>query len=166
MFNFIRLLNKKTDTKLLLLGRFMNNAEGKKWVEKINADQSLTDSIEIIGEVTEKEKLELYQEAFAFILPRRNHKDEIASFPTRLIEYLIEGKLVIASPIGDIPYYLSEDDLIYLKSDNLLETVEKTVMAIEDQNAYFLKCNKGFAKAKQSFNSKKHMNQILKMIDA
>lgn len=166
MFDFILLVSKKLDICLNLVGRFMNNVNGKEWIKIVEKDNTLSKVVNIIGEVGESEKQKIYDKTSVFILPRRNHKDEVASFPTRLVEFLLERKPVLVAPIGDIPHYLSEEEVFYLDQTNIKKSVDNFIKHWTNEKTLNVKVNKGICKAKLVFDSNTHIEKIIKMIYA
>jgi glycosyltransferase involved in cell wall biosynthesis len=164
MFDFVKLLSASCNLKLILVGRFMNNSRGASFIKLVKEDELLSQVTEICGEVDEVEKAEIYKRADAFILPRRNHPDEIAAFPTRIVEFIQANRLVIASPVGDIPDYLSRDEIIYLDEGDIKASVVKAVEALENPDLYNAMISNVTKKATSVFNSDIHAARIAELL--
>lgn len=87
LLNLIEGLNKKFQNKLELtiVGRFSENYT-LKWISNLKELMS-EDGLKILNNIDDNSLFDLCHKIDFFLLPRRNHRDEIFSFPTRLAEF-------------------------------------------------------------------------------
>lgn len=121
-----------------IIGRYEYMPEAHKRIVTIQSDETLRESISLLGELSDSELTQRMQNVDGLVLLRRNSPAEIASFPTRLVEYLWQGKPVFVSDVGDISLYLRNgQDAILLSPDNPVQVADAiaAVVTSDDRGA-------------------------------
>jgi glycosyltransferase involved in cell wall biosynthesis len=85
------------DTRFLFAGK-AESASVREEIERLSVEGQLNESVEFLGVVTGKEKLELFQRATLFVLPSYGE-----NLPYALLEAMSTGLPVITTPVGAIP---------------------------------------------------------------
>jgi len=105
------------------------------------------------GRVSDEEVVRRLAYSDALIFIRLDSRDAKAAFPTRLPEYLMSGKPVISSAVGDIPRYLIDgQEVILLKQNNAHALAKgiKKLLAMPDKGRAI--GQGGMKKCRQCFN--------------
>ncbi len=92
------------DVQLVLCGGA--SAETKAEILRIAEQELLPGSLILPGFVSRQELLQYYAGALALLIPLEDDERSRARFPFKLGEYLLTGRPVISSRVGDIPEYL------------------------------------------------------------
>ena len=116
--------------QLDVIGRFQKSPEGRKRAARILADPLLQTCVNLVGEISDEELTNRLYEADGLVLLRRNAATEISSFPTRLVEYLRQGRPVFVSDVGDISIYLRHERDALLLSPHDPTQVADTIQAV------------------------------------
>lgn len=86
-----------------------DNKEDLLHLKKTIQHYNLLNNVIIKGYVSRQELIELYSSAFAFLLPLEDVELSTARFPTKLAEYLLSGRPVIAPDTGEISFFLKNN---------------------------------------------------------
>jgi glycosyltransferase involved in cell wall biosynthesis len=87
--------------------------------QAVDSDPQLRDHVRFWGRVSDAEVQERLIDSDALLFSRRSGRQAQAAFPTRLPEFLITGRPVISSAVGDIPEFLEDGrDAILVQPDN------------------------------------------------
>jgi glycosyltransferase involved in cell wall biosynthesis len=100
--------------KFHILGHLGLFPEAIKCLERIEADPVLRDRVKVHGRVSRDHLRRIYAEAGSFLLLRGNDWDSLASFPTRLPEFLSTGVPVITSNTENLASYLKHRENTWL----------------------------------------------------
>ncbi len=98
--------------------------EAQQYVEKT---VQLKDHVRFWGYVAEQQLFELLSVTDAFIFPRLDSRETRSCFPTRLPEFLLSGKPVIASAVGDILVYLIDNKEAIIVKPNSVEALAEGI---------------------------------------
>jgi glycosyltransferase involved in cell wall biosynthesis len=89
------------------------------------------DVVRIFGFLPEGELRQAYADAAACLVLLQDNDISRSRFPTKLGEFLAMGRPVIASPIGELPGYLLDQETAYftrnLSAEALADTIEKVL---------------------------------------
>lgn len=96
--------------KLLITG---TSTADKKTLELIQ-QLGLQDQVVVAGYLPFDEMIIAMSAADILVEPKVSHKANEAAFPQKLAEYLAMGKAVVASAVGDIPFYLQDQQDVWL----------------------------------------------------
>jgi glycosyltransferase involved in cell wall biosynthesis len=105
------------------------------YANKIHLSQ---DQIIFLGFLSDDDLTREMSNSCALLAPLHNDKRSMARFPTKIAEYLITGKPVIATGVGEIPKYLNDAvNAFVAKPDDLQDFTDKMRLIIRDpQLAY------------------------------
>ena len=167
LIEFLRFISKHNyEITLNIVGRYRYNKGAQKYLRILETEDDFKSLVKFYDSPSEDDMHKIFSDSDAFILTRRNHSEEIYSFPTRLIEFLKTAKPVIISNIGDIGMYLSNKSNCLMLNENTLDddfsTAIKTLFIPE---LYKQIGNSGWLVGKSKFNSVLEMNKILIEID-
>lgn len=91
---------------LQVTGRYSGSPEAGALVAKVQSDPELSGAVRFLGELPDDRLRAMMRASDGLVLLRRNAETEVCSFPTRLVEYLQQGRPVVISDVGDISSYL------------------------------------------------------------
>jgi glycosyltransferase involved in cell wall biosynthesis len=74
------------------------------------ADGALDERVDMPGFVSRAELLALYASASALLLPLPDDAVSAARFPTKLGEYLVSGRVVVTTDVGEVGAYLKDGE--------------------------------------------------------
>lgn len=154
------LINERgISAKIRIIGRYNNYEVGRSWADKIRRVGG--NIIEFLGEVSDEEVHQAKENADSFLLPRKNEIQEIYAFPTRLIEYLKCGKMVIISDVGDVSYYLTHLRSAFIISEDTGNSLGNLAEYIGDRSRSNEIGYNGYLIGKAHFNRKEHAQKLL-----
>ena len=155
------LLGKKLPVRLSIIGSEGLSGLGHRVKQKCKSDRLLKNSVRFLGYLSDDDLKIKLKEANALVFVRPNDVTAAAAFPTRLPEYLVTSRPVVAAGVGDIPEYLQDERDAILVSpctpQNLAHKIEK-LMQLPDKGAQ-IGLN-GFQIAQQAFNAKTLTKEI------
>lgn len=153
------------NVQLDIIGRYERYEEGRRRVKSIQSDPRLQKCINLIGEVSDEELALRLQEANGLILLRRNAVTEVASFPTRLIEYLKQGRPVFVSDVGDVSHYLRhQQDVILLSPSDSKQIAHAVAEVASLPDRGFTIGLQGRIQGEKCFNRKVYVEKLLNNI--
>jgi len=88
-------------------------------LRKLTEELNIGKRIEFLGLLDRDLIPSFLQNAMVLVLPRPNSLKARGGFPTKLGEYLATSKPVIVSRVGEIPYYLNEDEVFFIKPEEI-----------------------------------------------
>jgi glycosyltransferase involved in cell wall biosynthesis len=91
---------------LLITGNIIHNPYLIELMETLG----LKDKAVLTGYLPKDELITAMSSADILVEPKIDHKANLAAFPQKLAEYLSMGKPVVASVVGDIPWYLTDNE--------------------------------------------------------
>mgnify|MGYP003665806861 FL=1 len=94
------LYKKKHEFKLIIIGRFRSFSEGRTW-ERTFLNSPFKNSIELHFNPNEKTKIDLIKRVNFMTLFRKPEPIQAYTFPTRVVEILGLGKVLIMNDFGD-----------------------------------------------------------------
>ena len=140
-------------------GEYLN--ETRKLVEKMG----LTDKIIFTGKIDHKQVAEHIVKAdIALLLYPKTKATEVA-FPTKLLEYMAAGKIIIASELSKFKKILG-NNAVFVDPNSVSEIVKNTVKTIENLDTHREKAKKLKALAKKYLweNAKDSVKKQYKMV--
>lgn len=69
--------------------------------------------IEITGFVSDEQLWEYCMQADALLMPLWDDDRSVTRFPTKLGQYIAACRPIVTAPVGEIPYYLSEETAVF-----------------------------------------------------
>lgn len=144
---------KFTDYKLYIIGNTPSRQQANNNYE-LTEQLGLKDSVVFTGMVSAKEMPEMLSGAQILALDRPDNIQAKYGFPTKLGEYLLTGKPVVVTKVGDIPSFLSDKESALLAQPNNPEDfAAKLAWACEHPQEASKIGEKGKKVALEHFNS-------------
>jgi hypothetical protein len=160
------LAGRQVPVVLEVVGGFERSAEGQRWGELFRTDPLLRRCVKLVGWVSDEELGAKMSSAHGLILMRKNNACERYAFPTRLSEYLRQGKPVFVTDVGDISLYLRDGiDAILLNPDSphlVAEAIAK-IVASSDRGGKIGR--QGQKRGAESFDRQVHAVRILEFAE-
>lgn len=102
------LVQQGVPVTLDVVGQYEGTRQGRAIREACGADPVLRPAVRFVGALSDRGLATHLAESDGLILPRRHAATEVLSFPTRLVEYLRQGRPVFVSDVGDVARYLED----------------------------------------------------------
>jgi glycosyltransferase involved in cell wall biosynthesis len=157
-----KLLAKGVAIKFNIVGCSGIGGEALKVKEFCKRDKLLRDNVIFRGRVSDSEVKSYLSKADGLIFIRADNIMAKAAFPTRLPEYLVSGKPVVAAGVGDIPAYLRDgvDAVIIfpVTIDKIAQGIERLVQMPDKGASIGIS---GFHQAERFFDYRTRTRQIL-----
>lgn len=151
--------------QLDVIGRYARNSEGQRRMALIQSDPVLQTCVNLVGEVSDTELVERLRQADGLVLLRRDAPTEVAAFPTRLVEYLKQGRPVFVSDVGDIRIYLRhEEDAMLLSPHDPVQVADTIAAIISRPDRGFALGVQGQARGAACFDRQYHAQRLLDLI--
>lgn len=152
------------ELELWLAGGIKQTGEAEELC-KLIVKYGLTDKVKLLGEVNRGEIPGYLTNAKILVLPRPDSIQARGGFPTKLGEYLASGKPVIATRVGEIPKYLSKDEIFFISPDHIeKELAEKIRYIYDNYNDALVIAGKGKKKAYESFSIEANAEKVKELI--
>lgn len=163
LFESLRVLYQRgVPVSLDIIGRFHSTPEGRRRAELCRQDPMLRNCVRLVGEVGDDELKRRLREAHGLILMRRNAESEISSFPTRLVEYLKQGRPVFVSDVGDVGRYLRHQvDAMLLSPDDPLKVADAVEEIVSSPDCGYALGMRGQARGAVCFNRDIYARRLL-----
>jgi len=102
--------------------------EQKRTIDYAN-ENHVSEYVEIVGYLEEKELIELQQNAELLLAPLPETEQSISRFPTKIGHYLMSGRPVVTTLVGEVSHYLTDGVNAYIAthctSTNLSDKIEQ-----------------------------------------
>jgi len=148
-----------------LVGRYERTSEGIKVATELATSLETGRFVVLHGDLDDKMVRELFLIADAFLLTRRSDYIEECAFPTRLVEYLRQGKPVFASDVGDINKYLRDGEEIFLMRGEDSLTLAGEILKVMESPMFFQSVGeKGRMKASMVFDRKLQARRLMDFV--
>lgn len=146
--------------KLKIAGSF-NSKKSKDYLLNLVNQYELEDKVIFLGKVDRNDIPKYISCADILVLPRPLSIQSQGGFPTKLGEYLASGKPVIATKVGEISNYLSENEIFFISPDNIITELEKKVIEIVNNYEFALNVGESGKKtAKKHFSLENNQEKI------
>lgn len=96
-----------------------------KRVQDLIADDP---TIKLFQNLSNQELYDLYQNAYALLIPLRNTIQDTARFPNKISEYLATRNPVITTNFGEIPKYFKDNENAFIADEFSIESYSKAMM--------------------------------------
>ncbi len=157
-------LHKKNKTfKLVIIGRFRKFAEGRSW-EKTFLNSPFKDSIELHFNPNEKRKASLINSVNFIVLFRKPEPLQAYTFPTRVVEALGFGKVLIMNDFGDLSKYFVDGENSILLSSKLAELNSDNIIQANINEVYCKLAENGVQLLQNEFSASLQAKKILNVV--
>lgn len=166
LFLILRELSKQDITITLdIVGRYETSVWGAKMMQVCREDTILRNHVNFMGEVDDTNLVRRMRMADGLILLRQNADTEICSFPTRLVEYLKQGKPVFVSRVGDVPKYLRDGiDAVLLPIDKPVEAANTIATVAQSADRGKSIGIQGRRRGEECFDRRVHTSRLLNLV--
>ncbi len=138
--------------KLLIAGGTKTGKREEEIRLKIKKN-GLENKIFLLGKIPNNEIPSYLLGSSILVLPRPDSLQAKGGFPTKLGEYLASGKPVVVTRVGEIPKYLTDDEVYFIDPNNLKDDLlVKLRYVIENYDEAIIKGAKGREAAKRHFS--------------
>ena len=156
-------LYKKNKTfKLVIIGRFRKFAEGRSW-EKTFLNSPFKDSIELHFNPNEKTKANLIKSVNFIVLFRKPEPLQAYTFPTRVVEVLGFGKVVVLNDFGDLSKYFVDGENSILFSTKIEELNSDKIINVNNNECYIKLATNGELLLQNDFCASIQAKKILNL---
>lgn len=136
--SFSNVLRKHNKCRLIITGK-ASISHNTETIIKLIRMKDLIDRVQLTGYIPRKELIILQKGAECLLAPLENDDQSNARMPTKIAEYLLTGKPVITSSIGEISNYLTDRENAYVCppenvtsfSEAILNVLENSEEALE-----------------------------------
>jgi glycosyltransferase involved in cell wall biosynthesis len=99
------------------------------WLQRLVDERGLSGKVDLPGFISRPALLTGYRRAAALLIPLFDDAQSRARFPTKIAEYLLAGRPVVTSSVGEVPSYLVDRETAYLAAPDAPGTFAAAVMA-------------------------------------
>lgn len=119
---FSEVVRRFPHSKLIIAGRIVPDSNDHDDIEKLVRKLQIREQVVLAGWVSTDDVILLYSRANVLVLPQINDKFAIAALPTKLAEYSAMRKPIIATRVGDVPMYFTDDEsALLVESEDALQ---------------------------------------------
>ena len=158
----MELHKKKKIFKLLIIGRYRRFSEGREW-EKIFLNSPFKNSIELYFDPNEKTKIKLLDSVNFITLFRKPEPLQAYTFPTRIVEVLGFGKVLIMNNFGDLSKYFKDGENCFLFSSNIEELNSDKLIKANNNESYTKLASNGELLLQNDFSASIKAKKILNL---
>lgn len=116
---FAVFVKSNQNARLLITGRIIKNNADHDDIEEISKKLNIYDRLILPGFVPNEDVALFYSRTNVLVLPHLNTQFAVAALPTKLAEYSITGKPIIATRVGDVPDYFEDGkDMLLVESEH------------------------------------------------
>ena len=160
---FKKISEQIQDVKLKIAG---GNEEEINRLRKYSEELGVGNRIDFLGLISRDSIPYLLQNSMVLVLPRPGSSQARGGFPTKLGEYLASSKPVIVTKVGEIPFYLGDNEVFFISADNIEEELVSTLTMVFDNYDYALKIGRrGRQKALKYFSLEANTDKIAKLLN-
>ena len=154
-------LERGLPVRFVIVGSSGKAGEDRGIRQACERDPVLRSKVEFRGYLPDDEVTRALVSSDALLFARPDDTCAKAAFPTRLPEYLVSGRPVIAAAVGDIPKYLRHGTDALLFPSGRSETIADHIghlIALPDHGEAIGRS--GFERARQCFNSETNTEKL------
>ena len=145
------LIYREISLKLLLIGD--NQDKRVSNIVNLVKERKLEDKVIFAGSITSKEIPGYLQNSEILVLSRPDNLQAKGGFPTKLGEYLMTGKPVVVTSVGEIPLFLKDEKSAYIvQPDNIDDFAHKILYVINNYQKALIVAQEGKKVALKNFN--------------
>jgi glycosyltransferase involved in cell wall biosynthesis len=133
----------------------------EKRLSDMISEKQLSNQISLLGFVDRNEIPQYLCAAKMVVLPRPDSLQARGGFPTKFGEYLAAGRPVIVTRVGEIPKYLSENEVYFISPDNIAdELIQKIKYILLHEKKALETASLGKAAARKYFSLEANQGAI------
>lgn len=143
---------KKLEWEFILCGKV--ELYDKMIVEEFINENNLNSHVTYLGELTNKEVVELQRKATLLVLPRKNTLQNYYGFSTKLAEYAVSGTPILMTNTGVVCDYFKDNYNCYMVDGYTSDDFFNKLLYIINQNEYQYKriSENAYKTAEEHFN--------------
>ena len=111
--SFARYHEKYSDRRLYIIGPILSHEQKKQYEDYLRCENIL-DSVVFIGSVSPVDIPQYFVDAEMLVLARPDNIQAMYGFPTKLGEYLLSGRPVVLTDVGNISDFLSDGQSAFI----------------------------------------------------
>lgn len=159
------LIKNEVKHKLVLIGDIQDQ-RALYVIEKVKKN-NLENKVILTGSISSNQIPQYIQNAELLMLFRPDNVQAKGGFPTKLGEYLLTGKPVLVTPVGDIPKYLTDNLDVFFSPAGEVEKFAKRIKVILNNYEESLKvAENGKNIALRDFNYSIESKKLLNFVSA
>ena len=161
---FVKYRENFQDRKLYIIGPIISQEQKKKYEDFLKLSDAL-DSVVFTGPVPPTAIPQYLVDAEMLVLARPDNIQAKYGFPTKLGEYLLSGRPVVLTDVGNITDFLEDQKSVFIAKPGNIDSIAKKMTDVS-ANPVFAKAiaESGRQIALQYFNSDKETEKVLKKI--
>jgi len=161
---FSELLEAEISFRLKVIGKYEYLKEGISWKNTFRS--KFKNQVKFLGEASDSVLRQEMNSADALLLLRNTSTLEEYTFPTRLVEFLKSGRMVVTSPTGDIINYLTHlNNAFFIEYDKVTHAVKEIRNLISNRQIVTEIGKKGLVVGKKHMNRHVHTSAIISMYE-
>ena len=159
---FAGFVKNNPEARLLIAGRLVSGSADHDDIEEISKKLGITGKVILPGWVSTDDVALFYSRADVLVLPQINDEFAVAALPTKLAEYSITGKPIIATRVGDVPDYFEDGkDILLVESENG-KKIEEALGLLANDNKLAAKLGKAARLvAEKHFSPQKALKDVV-----
>lgn len=162
-----KLVNDGLDVRLTIVGSDGMRGASSGLRRRVQRDAVLRERVRFTGRVGDDAVVHYLQDSDALILNRRSGPSGECAFPTRLPEYLMSGRPVVASDVGDVRTYLRDgEDIILVPPDGTDALAAGIRRLIDSPDRGRALGARGRERCRACFDCGEHGRRIAEFLDA
>ncbi len=154
----------KIDFELIIMGRFKNVAEGRKWEEKFRVS-TFADKINFINNPDEHLKSQMINTSHFICLFRKPEILQEYTFPTRVVELLSYGKVLVVNSFGDFKNYFHSGENALVIDELKIDEILVQLKQLSDSREYKRISNSSVALLSGPFSASKQAMKLLQLLN-
>jgi glycosyltransferase involved in cell wall biosynthesis len=164
IFKFCKELDDaKVSWELSIIGRYKFFKEGREWEDRFNLEFS-AEQLKFYNSPSDDKKMKALDIVDYVLMFRKPSKLQIYTFPTRSVEVMSMGKIIITNEFGEFCQYIIDNNAgVVLNYQNLKESVSKWLSKL-DPNAENDMRNESLKLLKNNFNAYEHCKNLIKKL--
>ena len=163
---FAEIVRKYPEYKLSIYGEASKPAE-KEQFQQLAKKLNIVSKVHFHGRVGRKVIEENILKATILVLPRPDSIQAQNGFPTKLGEYLATGNPVIATSVGEIPYYLEDNKSVFMATPGDKKSLATNFLKIIEDYPNALKVGEqGRKVAEENFNSNIQSQKVIEFVES
>ena len=159
--SFVRYRKNHQDRKLYIIGPIVSQEQKKKYEDFLKCSNAL-DSVVFTGPVPPTAIPQYFVDAEMLVLARPDNLQAKYGFPTKLGEYLLSGRPVVLTDVGNITDFLEDQTSAFIAKPEDIDSIVKKMTDISSNPAFAKTvAETGKQIALQYFNSDHEVEKIL-----